>query len=269
MMKKIILYILLSISAFIMFAPILYAISVSLMSAGDINNAAVLPSKPSFDAYKEVAERIPLLQFLGNSLLIATSVMIGQIILCSLAAFAFVFIPFKGKNIIFILLLSTMLIPFESTIVPNYVTIINLGWLDTYQALIVPTLVTPFGIFLLRQHFLTMPKELWDAAQMDGCSYFRYYLYFALPLSKATLGALSVFAFISSWNSYLWPLIMTSNDSVRPIQIGLKMLVSSQASNNWPIVMAGAIIALVPTLLILFLGLKYIRKGLLSGSIKG
>lgn len=269
MMKKTILYTLLSISAFIMFAPILYALSVSFMSASDINNAALLPSQPTFEGYKDAAERIPLLRFLFNSLLIATSVMIGQIILCSLAAFAFVFIPFKGRNLLFILLLSTMLIPFESTVIPNYVTILNLEWLDTYQALIVPTLVTPFGVFLLRQHFLTMPKELWEAARVDGCSYFRYYLSFALPLSKATLGALSIFAFITSWNSYLWPLIMTSDDSVRPIQIGLKMLVSSQASNNWPIVMAGAIIALVPTLLILFFGLKYIRKGLLSGSIKG
>lgn len=269
MMKKITFYILLAISAFIMFAPILYALSVSFMTASDINNAALIPSDPTVQGYIEAAERIPLLQFLFNSFLIATVVMIGQIILCSLAAYALVFIPFKGKNLLFILLLCTMLIPFESTIVPNYVTILNLGWLDTYQALIVPTLVTPFGVFLLRQHFLTMPKELWDAAQMDGCSYFRYYLSFALPLSKTILGALSIFAFISSWNSYLWPLLMTSDNTVRPIQIGLKMLVSSQASTNWPIVMAGAIIALLPTLLILFFGLKYIRKGLLSGSIKG
>lgn len=268
-MKKIVLYILLSISAFIMFAPILYALSVSFMSASDINDAALLPSDPNFEGYVAAAERIPLIQFIFNSFLIATVTMISQIILCSLAAFAFVFIPFKGKNFLFILLLSTMLIPFESTIVPNHVTILNLGWLDTYQALIAPTLVTPFGVFLLRQHFLTLPKELWDAAQMDGVSYFHYYLSIVLPLSKTTLGALSIFAFISSWNSYLWPLIMTSDDSVRPIQIGLKMLVSSQASTDWPIVMAGAIIALLPTLLILFFGLKYIRKGLLSGSVKG
>lgn len=269
MMKKVIFYTLLSISAFVMFAPILYALSVSFMSASDINNAALLPSDPTVQGYKDAAERIPLIRFMLNSFLIATTVMIGQIFLCSLAAFAFVFIPFKGRNLLFILLLSTMLIPFESTIVPNHVTILNLGWLDTYQALIVPTLVTPFGVFLLRQHFLTMPKELWDAAQMDGCSYFRYYISFALPLSKTILGALSIFAFITSWNSYLWPLLMTSDDTVRPIQIGLKMLVSSQASTNWPIVMAGSIIALLPTLIILFLGLKYIRKGLLSGSIKG
>ncbi|WP_174614655.1 carbohydrate ABC transporter permease [Virgibacillus ihumii] len=269
MIKKIILYILLSISAFLMFAPILYALSVSFMSASDINNAAILPSEPSFQGYISAAERIPIIRYLYNSFIFATAVMIGQIFLCSLAAFAFVFIPFKGRKLLFILLLSTMLIPFESTIIPNHLTMLNLGWLNTYQALIVPTLVTPFGVFLLRQHFLTMPQELWDAAQMDGCSYFRYYLSFALPLSKTILGALSIFAFISSWNSYLWPLLMTSTDNVRPIQIGLKVLVSSQASTNWPIVMAGSIIALLPTLLILFFGLKYIRKGLISGSIKG
>lgn len=269
MMKKFILYILLIVSAFIMFAPIIYALSVSFMSNTDVNNAALLPSDPTFEAYRNAAERIPLFQFLINSFIIAMVVMLGEIIFASLAAFAFVFIPFKGRNFLFILLLSTMLVPFEATIVSNVLTIVNLGWMNTYQGLIVPSLVTVFGIFLFRQHFLTLPRELWEAAQMDGCSHFRYYVKFALPLSKPVIGTLSIFAFISSWNSYLWPLLVTSDDSVRTIQIGLKMLVSSQASTNWPIVMAGSIIALLPTMLILFFGLKYIRKGLLSGSLKG
>ncbi|WP_040978236.1 carbohydrate ABC transporter permease [Oceanobacillus jeddahense] len=269
MIKKIILYLLLIISAFIMFAPIIYAVSVSFMTNMDVNNATLIPSEPTFEAYKSAAERIPLFSFLINSLVIAIIIMVGEIFLASLAAFALVFIPFKGRNVLFILLLSTMMVPFEATIVSNVLTIVNLEWMNTYQGIIVPSLVTIFGIFLFRQHFLTLPKELWEAAQMDGCSYFRYYFKFALPLSKTVIGTLAIFSFISSWNSYLWPLLITNDDSVRTIQIGLKMLVSSQASTNWPIVMAGSIIALLPTMLILFFGLKYIRKGLLSGSLKG
>lgn len=269
MMKKIVMYILLIVSSFIIFFPILYALSISFMSISDINEAALLPSDPSLDGYIEANDRIPIVRFLGNSLFIALTTMVGQVVLCSLAAFAIVFIPFKGRNVLFILLLGTLLIPFESTIVPNHVTILNFGWLDTFRAIIAPTLVTPFGVFLLRQHFMTLPKELWESAQLDGCSYFKYYLRFAMPLSKTILGALSIFAFITAWNSYLWPLLMTSSDEVRPIQIGLKTLVSSQSSTNWHIVMAGSMIALIPTLIILFLGLKWIRKGLIAGSVKG
>lgn len=269
MIKKITLYILLIISSFIMFFPILYALSISFMSISDVNQAALLPSDPTLEGYVNANNRIPIIRFLGNSLFIALTTMVGQVLLCSLAAFAIVFIPFKGRNVIFIILLGTLLIPFESTIVPNSVTILNLGWLDTFRAIIAPTIVTPFGVFLLRQHFMTLPNELWESAQLDGCSYLQYFFRFALPLSKTILGALSIFAFITAWNSYLWPLLMTSSDEVRPIQIGLKTLVSSQSSTNWNIVMAGSIIALIPTLIILFLGLKWIRKGLIAGAVKG
>lgn len=269
MMKKTILYTLLIVSGFIMFFPILYAFSISFMSASDVNQAALLPSSPNLEGYIGANERMPLLKFLGNSLFISIITVVGQVLLCSLAAFSIVFIPFKGRNVLFILLLGTMLIPFESTILPNHLTMLELGWLDTFRAIIAPTVVTPFGVFLLRQHFLTLPKELWESAQIDGASYFRYYLSFVMPLSKTIIGALGIFAFITAWNSYLWPLLMTSTDTVRPIQIGLKMLVSSQSSQSWNIVMAGSMIALLPTLLILFFTLKWIRTGLISGAVKG
>ena len=196
-------------------------------------------------------------------------VMVGQLIVSSLSAFAFVFIPFKGRDLIFYLFLATMLIPWEATIIPNFLTILNLGWVNTYQGLTVPFFALPFGIFLLRQHFLTIPKELWESAQMDGCSRFRFYWKFALPLSKSSLSALGIYGFLTTWNMYLWPLLVTDSDKVRPVQIGLKMLIANESSSSWNLVMAAVISILLPTLLLLFIGLKWIREGLTAGAIKG
>lgn len=269
MIRRIVLYVILILCAFVMFFPVLYALSVSFMSTSDVNNAKLIPSSFHFDAYKEAIERVPLLHFLLNSFMISVATMVGELIISSLTAYALVFIPFKGRKVLFFVILSTMLIPWESTIIPNYLTMLHLGWLDTYQALIIPFVVTPFGIFLFRQHFLTLPKEFWESAQMDGCSRFRFYLSFVMPLSKTILSALGIFGFISTWNQYLWPLLMTNDDSIRTVQIGLKMMISQQSSTEWPMIMAASIIVLMPTLLVLFVGIRYIRKGLIAGAIKG
>lgn len=269
MMKKLLLYMLLIFSALILFFPILYAISASFMEPQEIYAGKLLPSSVNFDAYKEVFENIPLLHFLIVSFWMSFIVMIGQLIVCSLSAYAFVFIPFKGRNLIFFLFLSTMLIPWEATIIPNFLTILNLGWLNTYPALTFPFFALPFGIFLLRQHFLTIPKELWESAQMDGCTRFRFYLKFALPLSKSMLSALGIYGFLTTWNQYLWPLLVTNDDTVRPVQIGLKMLIANESSSSWNMIMAAVVLILLPTLLLLFIGLKYIREGLTAGALKG
>lgn len=267
--KKILLYILLSVSALLLFAPILYAISASFLTTQEIYAGKLFPSSINFDAYKEVINSIPLLHFLTVSFWMSFIVMIGQLIVCSLAAYAFVFIPFKGRNLIFLLFLSTMLIPWEATIIPNFLTIVKLDWIDTYQGLTVPFFALPFGVFLLRQHFLTLPKELWESAQVDGCSRFRFYWNFALPLSKSSLSALAIYGFLTTWNKYLWPLLVTNEPTVRPVQIGLKMLIAQESSSHWNMVMAAVVLILTPTLLLLFIGLKYIREGLTAGAVKG
>jgi len=267
--KKIFIYFLLSISALLLFAPILYAISASFLTSQEIYAGKLIPSSINFDAYKEVIKSIPLLHFLKVSFIMSTIVMVGQLIVCSLSAYAFVFIPFKGRNLIFLLFLSTMLIPWEATIIPNFLTITKLGWVDTYQGLTVPFFALPFGIFLLRQHFMTIPKEIWESAQVDGCSRLRFYWSFALPLSKSSLSALAIYGFLTTWNKYLWPLLITNSNEVRPVQIGLKMLIAQEGSSQWNMVMAAVVLILTPTLLLLFLGLKYIREGLTAGAVKG
>lgn len=269
MMKKLLLYTLLIFSGLILFFPLLYAVSASFMEPQEIYAGKLLPSSISFDAYIEVFQSIPLLHFLAVSFWMSFIVMIGQLIVCSLSAYAFAFIPFKGRDLIFFLFLSTMLIPWEATIIPNFLTILHLGWINTYAALTFPFFALPFGIFLLRQHFLTIPKELWESAQMDGCTRFRFYLKFALPLSKSSLSALGIYGFLTTWNQYLWPLLVTNDNTVRPVQIGLKMLIASESSSAWNMVMAAVVAILLPTLILLFIGLKHIREGLTAGALKG
>ena len=268
-MRKVITYILLILSALVLFFPILYALSASYMQPQEIYAGKFLPEDVSLDAYKTAFERIPLLHYLNVSFWMSFFVMIGQLIVCSLAAYAFVFIPFKGRNVIFFSFLATMLIPWEATIIPNYLTVLNLGWVDTYMGLTFPFFALPFGVFLLRQHFMTIPASIWESAQMDGCSRFRFYLQFALPLSKSSLSALAIYGFLTTWNKYLWPLLVTNDDTVRTVQIGLKMLIANESSSSWNLVMAAVITILIPTLLLLFVGMKYIKEGLTAGAVKG
>lgn len=269
MIRKIFFYILLTLSAFVLFFPILYAISASFMQPHEIYAGKLLPSTISLEAYKEVYNNVPLLHYLKVSFIMSFIVMVGQLIVCSLSAYAFAFIPFKGRELIFFLFLSTMLIPWEATMIPNFLTVLNLGWVNTYLGLTVPHLALPFGIFLLRQHFLTIPHELWESAQMDGCSRFRFYWKFVLPLSKSSLSALGIYGFLTTWNMYLWPLLVTNDDTVRPVQIALKMLIANESSSSWNMVMAAVVSILLPTLLLLFVGIKYIREGLTAGAVKG
>lgn len=269
MMRRVITYILLILSSLVIFFPILYALSASFMQPQEIYAGNFFPSEINFEAYKKSFEKIPLLHYLNVSFWMSFIVMVGQLIVCSLAAYAFVFIPFKGRNAIFFAFLATMLIPWEATIIPNYLTILNFGWIDTYMGLTFPFFALPFGVFLLRQHFLTIPKEIWESAQMDGCSRFRFYLQFALPLSKSSLSALAIYGFLTTWNKYLWPLLVTNDDTVRTVQIGLKMLIANESSSSWNLVMAAVITILIPTLLLIFVGMKYIKEGLTAGAVKG
>ncbi len=266
--EKVFRYILLSIAAFIILFPLLYAFFISLMETGQYIYPSNVLSSLTFENYYLALQTAPIFKFLLNSLIFAGLITVGHLITSSLAAFAFVFIPFRGKGVMFSIVLSTMMIPWEATIIPNYDTIIKLGWLDAFPGLIVPHLALTLGIFLLRQHFLTLPKELYEAARIDGCSRFRFFLQMVLPLSRPILAALGTYSFITNWNQYLWPLLVTNSNEIRTVQIGLKMLISQEEQNDFPIIMAGIIMILLPTLLILVIGHKYLQKGLASYSQK-
>lgn len=267
--RKIIAYILLFLAALIVFGPILYTVSISFMDGKEVHSGALLPSTFSFDNYVSAAKNVPLMKFLTNSFIQSGIITLGMLITCSAAAFAFVFIPFKGRSLIFFVVISTMMIPWEATIIPNFATIRDLGWMNTFAGLTVPKIATAFGIFLLRQYFLTIPNELHEAAQIDGCGRFRFYLRMVLPLSRPMLATLAIYSFLTAWNEYLWPLLVTNNNDVRTVQIGLKMMQAQEASTQWPTVMAAVVLIVIPTLLLLFIGQKQLQKGLTSGALKG
>jgi ABC-type glycerol-3-phosphate transport system permease component len=160
------------------------------------------------------------------------------------------------------------MIPWEATIIPNYFTIKSLDWLDTFQGLAAPFLATAFGTFLLRQSFMTLPQALFDAARIDGCGHLRFFATMVLPLSRPALATLAVYAFLTTYNQYLWPLLITNTDSMRTVQIGLAMLEWDQ-SLSWNSMMAGVITVSLPTALLLIIGQKQLVRGLTAGAVKG
>lgn len=267
-MKKMLLYLMLAISAIVVFFPVMYAFAISFMSGGEVLNGKLLPETITFENYSKVFERFPLLQYLFNSMIVSLIVMLGQLIICSMAAYAFVFISFKGRDMIFYLFISTMMIPWEATMIPNFLTVQSLGWINTYQGLTIPFFAMAFGTFLLRQNFKTIPKELHEASQIAGLNRFAFFWRVVLPVSKTSLVTLGVYGFLTTWNMYLWPLLVTNDSSFRTVQIGLKQLQSQEVATEWGVVMAGVFIVIIPTLILLFLGQKQLQKGLIQGAIK-
>ena len=265
--RKVIFYILLIISGFLVFAPTLMAFAMSFMSNKDIMTGS-LPTSLSFDNYVRAFGQSPLLKYLLNSLIISLVIMLGQLILSSLAAYAFVFLEFKGRELLFFVFIATMMVPFEASIIPNFHIIRDLGWIDTYPGLTVPFFAMAFGTFLLRQNFKQIPKELREASQIAGMGDFKFYLTVVLPVARTSLLTLGVYGFLTSWNMYLWPLLTTTNDNVRTVQIGLKQLQTQEQLNDWGVIMAGAVIVVIPTLILLFLGQSKLQKGLTEGALK-
>jgi len=266
--KKIVIYSLLIVSVVFMMFPIFYAFMISFMQGGEVLKGNLVPEALTLDNYKKAFEKLPLIHYLWNSLFVSTIVMIGQLIVSSLAAYAFVFIQFKGRDLIFFLFISTMMIPWEATMVPNFLTVQKLGWINQYTSLTIPFFALAFGTFLLRQQFKTIPKELYEASQIAGINRFRFFWRIVLPVSKTSLITLGIYSFLTTWNMYLWPLLVTNNESVRTVQIGLKQLQSQEISTEWGVVMAAVVVVILPTLILLFLGQKRLQKGLTQGAIK-
>ncbi|MBU8878207.1 carbohydrate ABC transporter permease [Bacillus sp. FJAT-29790] len=268
MTKKAFLYGLLIIFTIIMMFPILYAFMISFMKGGEVLQGNLIPESFTLDNYKSAFIKVPLLNYLFNSFFVSMVVMLGQLIISSLAAFAFVFIPFKGRDVLFFIFISTMMIPWEATMVPNFLTVQKLGWINNYFGLTIPFFALAFGTFLLRQQFKTIPKELFEASQVAGISRFRFFWNIVLPVSKTSLVTLGIYSFLTTWNMYLWPLLVTNNERVRTVQIGLKQMQTQEVSTEWGVVMAAVIVVILPTLILLFLGQKHLQKGLTQGAIK-
>jgi len=266
---KIIVFLLNVIFSLIIILPILYALDISLMDPSQIFEypPKLIPKVLYFQNYKDALATAPILRFILNSFVMASVITLGQIVTGTLAAYSFAMLKFKGKGIIFLLILSTMMIPGQAIIIANYLTISSLGMLDTFQALVLPSMTSAFSIFLLRQAFLTLPKELNEAAKLDGCSNFRFLFSIAIPLVKPSMGALGIYEFLQAWNMYMWPLLVTNSDKMRTVQIGIGMLHNVDAEAFGP-VMAGIIMIILPSIIAFILGQKQLISGLTAGSVK-
>lgn len=264
------LYLLLGVVALIVLFPLWSALTISMLSEAEVAlyPPRLWPSGLNLENFQRALEQAPLGRYLLNSVIQSTIVMVGQLITASLAAYAFAFIDFKGRNFVFLLFLSTMMIPWEATIIPNYLTIKSIGWTDTFQGLSAPFLATAFGTFLLRQFFMTLPKELHDAAIIDGSSNLRFLLTIVLPLARPALGTLAIYSFLQTYNQYLWPLLVTNDQSMRTVQIGIALL-QDQERFMFNIVMAGVVIILVPTFVLFVFGNRQLIRGLTAGAVKG
>ncbi len=222
---------------------------------------------PTLENYKYVFQHIPVLTYLKNTVIMILICVPCQIILASIAAFAFSFFEFPFKNALFTVYLAAMMIPGEVVIMANYMTIQNMGLLDTYLGMTITSLVGVTGIFMLRQNMKSLPAELWEAARIDGCKEMRYFVRVVMPLSTPVIAAMAINSFIGIYNAYFWPMLVTTTDNMRTIQTGMAYLMSSDTL-RYGEVLAGSVLSLIIPAVAFLFGQEYIIKGMTAGAVK-
>jgi multiple sugar transport system permease protein len=227
------------------------------------------PDAPQWENYVRLFQTALIGLYFFNSVFVSVVTTIGHVLLSAMAGYAFSRMRFPAKNAIFFLFLMTLMVPPQVNIVPLFFLMKSFHWLDTYWALIVPGLSGAFGVFMLRQWFNGLPKELEEAARMDGCNPWQIFLQVALPLATPALAALAIFVFINSWNSFMWPLIATNSESMRTLPVGIAALKGSfRDTTDWTMLMAAATLSILPVTVVFLLGQKHFMKGILAGSVK-
>lgn len=267
-------YALLTLGAVVAILPFLYTISVSLMNLTEANGGAWLPRTPQWNNYLDAWNQGNFSNYFWNSVRIAAITVAGELLFCTLAAYAFARMEFWGKNLLFSLLLATLMLPEAITWVPNFITVSWLGrvgpvpWINNWPALTVPFMASAFSIFLLRQFFLQVPNDLWDSAQIDGASHLRYLLQIVVPLSKAALMTLVLFGFIGSWNALAWPILVTTTPEWRPITYGF-FAFADEAGAQFHLQMAGSVLTMAPVVLLYFFTQQTFIEGIATSGLKG
>ncbi len=255
--------------ALVILFPILYALSVSLMEQRAVlaKPPNLLPPKVTFENYRIAFTRTTLWRYMFNSFIVALICSMSRMVIATMAAFAFSFFEFKGKRLLFALTLSTIMVPPDVLIVSNFTTISRVGLINTYLGVCSIFLVSATNIFLLRQHFLSFAKSLKEAAYVDGCRNIRFFTAILLPTSKPILTTVFLSSFVSVWNQYVWPMLVTNKNELRTIQVGITMLKDRESSIFGP-VMAGVIMALIPTVLLFLVFQRRIVAGMMTGAVK-
>jgi multiple sugar transport system permease protein len=267
---RLVLYALALIAFVFLAGPLLWMLSSSLKPRADVlaNPPTLIPETFRWDNYSDVFDQVPFARYLLNSLVVASVVTVVALLLHSMAAYSLARLHYPGRNFIFVAILSTLMVPFTAIVVPLFIIVDWLGWVDTYQGLIVPMIPHAFGIFLLRQFYLSLPRELEEAAIVDGASLVRVYWSIVLPLSRPVLSALAVFFFLANWNNFLWPLIVTQDQSLWVVQVGIKQFTGEHAS-AYNLITAASTCAALPTLILFFVLQKRLVEGIKMTGLKG
>jgi len=226
------------------------------------------PNSWHWENYLEVLKSAPFTRFFANTLIVATVVTTGNLIFSAMAGYAFARLSFPGRDLIFWLFLASMMIPGQVTMIPVFVLMAKLGWIDTYLGLTVPGLVGAYGVFLMRQYFLNLPNDLENAARLEGASEWQIFRHIALPLSAPALTVLGVFTFMGAWTDFLWPLLMTNSMSMRTLEVGLSVF-KTQYTVNWPLQMAGSMIVQLPIIILFMFTQRYFTRGIALTGMKG
>ena len=264
-------YLTLIIIAVSMLYPFFAMVNLSFANNNEIfsNPGSFFHSNLTFANYKNVFTEIPLSRYFFNSLLVATITTIGQVIFASLAGYAFARLNFKFRNTLFLIILITMLVPPQVNIIPLFFLMREMHLVNTYQALILPALFGGFGIFLMRQYFLGFPKDLEESAKIDGCNLLQTFFKIALPLALPTVATLAIFTFVTTWNSFMWPLIITNSESMRTLPVGLAIYKGSfREITQWGELLACSVICTIPVICVFLAGKKYFISDILQGGVK-
>ena len=283
-LQEIPLHLLLALGAVTMILPFLWMLSTSLKPESQIFRfpPVWIPGNWEWRNYRAAMEAAPFGRYFLNTAIFATAATISNLLFCSMAAYAFARLRFRGREVLFILVLGTMMIPGQVTMVPVFIMLKHWplaggndllgagghGLLNSFTGLVLPGAVGAFGIFLLRQFFMTLPRELEDAARIDGCSEAGIYWRIILPLSRPALATLGIFTFTAAWNEFLWPLLIMSKDSMKTLQVGLQVF-QTQYVTRWDLLMAGTVVVTIPVLIIFLAGQRYFTKGIALSGIKG
>ncbi|WP_166354719.1 carbohydrate ABC transporter permease [Phytoactinopolyspora limicola] len=265
--RKISLFAMLGLGAFVMLFPFAWTVITSITPGAGLSSPTLIPEEPGFDAYRTLLDTLPFWRIMANSLVIAVAATLLQLLTSAMAAYAFARLEFPGRNALFVVYLATLMVPMQVLVVPLFIQMRTFNLVDTYAALIAPSIASAFGVFLLRQAVAQVPRELDEAAIIDGAGHIRVFTMVILPLIRPALATFAVLAFMSSWNSFLWPLVIIRSPEFMTLPLGLSTL-HGQFTTAWDVVMAGSVVSIIPIAVLYLAAQKYVIQGVARSGLK-
>lgn len=264
-------YIFMTLALIVMGLPLYWMVSAAFKLNSEIYRIPVtwIPQDPTIDNFFRAWRSAPFGRYYVNTIVVTFFGSVGKLVLATTSAYAFAFLRFPFKNVLFVALLAALMVPEQITILPNYLTISRLGWVNRFPGIIVPGLAVAYGTFLLRQSFMSMPREILEAATVDGAGHLRILWSVVLPIAKPTLITLALLVIVDKWNDFLWPLIATNTQDMRVLSVGIFRLLDQEGTTQWGTIMAGTIFVVLPVLIVFIWAQRYIIEGIAAGAVKG